>query len=235
MSAEEDDFEAVQFGSADPHTTLDTEAVLSNVTVVIPTNRKRNHTADSVPDWINTVVRTDKGRSIARNRGVEEADTDWIVVADDDITFPTTLTAMLLDGMHERHVVGLEDAWPMDWALTRYMVFHRDLWKAVGGFDESREHGEDTDFCIRAEKSGGAVCTLPRRMVPHHDAESTFEMTEHIEWLWYLLRRHPRRIFPKAIKLALAKAGVTSPRSDYGPDWDGSVWATSEVPEVNES
>jgi GT2 family glycosyltransferase len=226
------DGDAATFGP-DPHRDLDCETILSDVTVVVPTNRERNHTTDSVPDYVDTRVRTDEGRSVARNRGVEAADTDWIVVADDDITFPTTLTAMLLDGMHERHVVGLEDAWPMEWALTRYMVFHRDLWERVGGFDESREHGEDTDFCIRAEKTGATVCTLPRRLVPHHDDESTFEQGEHLEWLWYLLRRHPRHVAPKAARLALSKVGLLSPPTEYGTNWHGSVYATSERPGVN--
>jgi hypothetical protein len=219
----------------DPHGALQHRSILSDVTVVIPTNRARNHTAESVPDWIDTVVRTDDGRSIARNRGIAEADSDWIVVADDDITFPTALTAMLLDGMHTNHLVGLEDAWPMEWALTRYMVFHRDLWERVGGFDESREHGEDTDFCLRAEKAGATVCTLPRRMVPHHDTESTFDTRTHAEWLWYLLRRHPGRIFPKAVRLTLAKAGLISPPEEYPHDWSGVVWETSDPPEVNHS
>lgn len=220
---------------SDPHADLNYREILSNVTVVIPTSREHNYTADSVPDWIDTIVRTDDGRSTARNRGIREADTDWIVVADDDITFPTTLTAILLDGMHEFHVIGLEDAWPMHWALTRYMMFHRDLWQRVGGFDELREHGEDTDFCIRAEKAGATVCTIPRRVVPHHDQESEFETVEHLEWLWFLLRQHPVHIFPMVIKLGLTKVNLLSPPPEYDAGWGGRAWAFHDPQEVNRS
>lgn len=199
----------------------DVRAALADVSVVVASRRDRNVTAETAPDWLETVVREDEGRSRARNRGVEEATGDWLVVADDDITFPTVLTAMLVEGMHQHHVVGLEDFWPLEWVLTRYVVFHRSMWDAVGGFDERREHGEDTDFAIRCEKAGGRVRPLPRRLVEHHDVDTRFEAGQHAEWLWYLLRRHPRRIAPKAALLGLRKVGLVSAPPDYptGRSW----------------
>lgn len=205
---------------------LDVRSVLSDVSLVVASNRERCVTAATAPDWLDAVVRTDEGRNRARNRGVAAAANDWLVVADDDITFPATLTAMLVDAMHERHLVGLEDVWPMEWVLTRYAVFHRSLFDAVGGFDERREHGGDTDFAIRAEKRGARVLRLPRHVVPHHDEESAFTLGEHLEWLAYLLRRHPLRMAPKAWWLALAKVGLVDPgRRDYPADWTGALWS----------
>ena len=180
---------------------LDPEEVLADTSLVVASNRERNYTADSAPDWIETIVRTDEGRNVARNRGVEAASGEWIIVADDDITFPTQLTAALVHGMDRRHVVGLEDFPPMEWILTRYVVFHRSTWEAVGGFDGRREHGGDTDFAIRAEKAGRDVLRLPRGIVPHHDEDTAFEDDEHAEWLWYLFWRHPLRMAPKAIRI----------------------------------
>lgn len=186
---------------------IDPEEALSDVSLVIASNREKNYTADSSPEYLETIVRMDDGRNRARNQGVAESSGEWIVIADDDITFPTTLTAQLVAGMEERHVVGLEDFPPMRWILTRYVVFHRSTWETVGGFDERREHGGDTDFAIRAEKAGRDVLRLPRGIVPHHDEDSSFEKGEHIEWLWYLFRRHPRQIAPKAIRIIASSFG----------------------------
>lgn len=225
MSAEEDDFEAVPFGADDPHATLDAEAALSAATVVIPTNREENHTRKSIPEWLDVVVATDEGLNVARNCGIERASGDWIVLADDDITFPTRVTAALIDSMHEGHLVGLEDFWPMRYVIGRFMIFHRSLWEHVGGFDESRPHGGDTDFAIRCEKAGARLVRLPRRLIPHHDATSEFSKLQHLEWLSYLVRQHPRRAALPAAKLVAKNLGLLSPReSDYPDDWRSRTW-----------
>jgi len=191
------------------------QEVLANATLVVPSNRDSNYTVQSAPDWMETIVRTDEGRSIARNQGIMQADTEWIVLADDDITFPTDLTARLVESMHQHQLIGLEDFWPLEWVLTRYMVFHKSVWERVDGFDESREHGEDTDFAIRCEKSGVEIYRLPRQIVPHHDVDGEFSEIEHSQWLSYLVRRHPARMIPKALLLLARRLGVVSPRKDY--------------------
>ncbi len=226
MTADRKDFEAARLGTEDPHSTLNTEAVLSGATVVIPTNREDNYTQESIPEWLDVVVATEEGLNVARNRGIERASGEWIVLADDDITFPTSLTAALVDSMHKRHLVGLEDFWPMRYVIGRFIVFHRSLWELVGGFDETRPHGGDTDFTIRCEKAGARVIRLPRRLIPHHDATSRFSKFQHLEWLTYLFRRHPRRVAIPAIKLALKNIGVLTPReADYPEGWASTVWS----------
>lgn len=209
-----DDLPGPGFSRNDAHADLDPSSVLADTSVVIASGRDRNYTAESTPEWLETVVRTDDGRNYARNRGVEEASGEWIVIADDDITFPTTLTAILVDGMSTHHLIGLEDFWPMRWLLTRYMVLHRSLWDRVGGFDTSREHGGDTDFCIRCEKADARLCCLPRHLVPHHDVDSAFETAGHLEWLYYLTKRHPRPMLPRLGLLAARKLGLISGRQD---------------------
>jgi glycosyltransferase involved in cell wall biosynthesis len=225
MTVDESAFEAARLTESDPHEAVDVAGTLSDVTVVIPTNREDNYTLRSLPDAVESVVATDDGLNVARNRGIERVETDWVVLADDDLTFPACLTALLVDAAHPRHLVGLEDYWPMEYLLGRYLVFHRSLWRAVGGFDESRRHGGDTDFCIRARKAGASLVRLPRHTVPHHDAASDKPFGEHVEWLWYLTRRHPRAVAPKAAKLALRKAGLLSPRrAEYPAGWSSTVW-----------
>lgn len=230
------EFEAARTHETDPHEHVDTNVLLSELTVVIPTNREENHTLESLPDAVNHVVATDEGLNAARNRGIERAETEWIALVDDDITFPTTLTAWLLDATHRGHLVGLEDYWPMEYVIGRFMLFHRSLWETVGGFDESRPHGGDTDFCLRALNAGASVVRLPRRTIPHHDSASDFSTETHTEWLWYLLRRHPVRIAPKAAKLVARKLGMLSPRrADYPEDWQSDVWVPPSQHDAGEA
>jgi hypothetical protein len=225
MPVDESEFEAARLTESDPHEAVDVAATLSDVTVVIPTNREDNYTLRSLPDGVDAVVATDDGLNVARNRGIERADTEWVVLADDDLSFPARLTATLVDAVHPGHLVGLEDYWPMEYLLGRYLLFHRSLWRAVGGFDESRRHGGDTDFCLRARKAGASLVRLPRHLVPHHDAASDKPFGEHVEWLYYLARRHPRAVLPKAGKLALRKVGLLTPRrADYPDGWASTVW-----------
>lgn len=228
-------FEAARIHETDPHEHVDVDTVLSDLTVVIPTNREENHTLESLPETVDAVVATEEGLNVARNSGIERAETEWIALVDDDVTFPTTLVAWLLDVVHRRHLVGLEDYWPMEYVLGRFMLFHRSLWRSVGGFDESRPHGGDTDFCLRALDAGASIVRLPRRTVPHHDLTSEFSTAAHAEWLWYLLRRHPVRIVPKATKLVARKVGLVSPRrADYPDDWQSDVWVPPSHHETDE-
>ena len=221
----ESQFEAARSRDQRPHDAVDPESVFESVSVVIPTARERNFTAESLPSWIDPIIATEEGLNVARNRGIERADGEWIVLVDDDVTFPTRLTAWLIDGMHPLHLTGLEDYWPMDGVLGRYMVFHKSLWQRVGGFDESRPHGGDTDFVVRCRNTGASVSRLPRRLIPHHDAAGEFSTAEHVEWLSYLVRRHPRQMVPKAVKLLLRKLGLLSPnRGEYPDGWESAVW-----------
>lgn len=178
-----------------------------NVSVVIPTIREEMTTADTVPPGAEVVVRRDDGLNTARNEGVRTASNDWIVIADDDIEFPTEVVSNTIDRMDRLTLAGLADFPPLRWIIGRLMIFHRDLWERVGGFDESRRHGGDTDFAIRVEKLGGTVLRLDRDSVPHHDEDTGLSMSlrGHVEWMGYLLRRHPVQFGPVAGKLVARK------------------------------
>ena len=160
-------------------------------------------TTETVPSESDVVVRRDDGLNVARNAGVRAAENDWIVIADDDIEFPTETVARTVSEIDERTLAGLADFPPLRWVIGRLMVFHRDLWRTVGGFDESRHHGGDTDFAIRVEKAGGDVVRLDREAVPHYDEETGDGMNaaEHLEWIAYLARRHPTTFGPIGAKI----------------------------------
>jgi GT2 family glycosyltransferase len=176
---------------------------LENVSVVVPTARDQIHTTDTVPSEAEAVVRRDDGLNVARNTGVEAASNDWIVIADDDIDFPTETVARTIERMDDRTLAGLADFPPLRWIIGRLMIFHRDLWRTVGGFDETRHHGGDTDFAIRVEKVGGQVIQLDRESVPHYDEDTGEGMDEleHLEWMAYLTRRHPATFGPVAARI----------------------------------
>lgn len=178
-----------------------------NVSVIIPTVRETMTTPDTVPPEAEVVIRRDDGLNVARNAGVEAATNDWIVIADDDIEFPTELVSDTIDGIDRRTLAGLADFPPLRWVIGRLMIFHRELWTVVDGFDESRRHGGDTDFAIRVEKLGGRVLRLDRDSIPHHDEDTGLSMDTrgHLEWTLYLLRRHPVQFGPVAGRLVARK------------------------------
>lgn len=184
--------------------------IYDNVSVVIPTIREDIVTTNSVPPGAEVIVRRDPGLNVARNAGVEAASNDWIVIADDDIDFPTNTVAKRINNINRRTLAGLADFPPLRWVIGRLMIFHRDLWIEVGGFDESRPHGGDTDFAIRVERAGGQVVQLDREAVPHYDEDTGEGMgiLGHIEWMLYLTRRHPRQFGPIAARLVGKKIGL---------------------------
>jgi hypothetical protein len=55
---------------------------------------------------------------------------------------------------------------------------------------------------------------------------------QHIEWLAYLLRRHPKQITLPAFKLLLKNLRLLTPReSEYPPEWDSEVWVPPKCEE----
>ncbi|WP_229111399.1 glycosyltransferase family 2 protein [Halapricum desulfuricans] len=175
----------------------------NDISVVVPTNRDSVVTLETVPVEAEVLVRRDEGLNVARNEGVKAAASDWIVIADDDIRFPSDLVVETINEIDRMTLAGLADFLPLRWVIGRLLIFHRDLWERVGGFDERRHHGGDTDFAIRVEKVGGTVRRLDRKSVPHFDEDTGIGMStrEHIEWATYLLRRHPSTFGPVAAKL----------------------------------
>lgn len=58
---------------------------------------------------------------------------------------------------------------PVDWLMGAALLFRRECWDAVGGFDESQfMYGEDWDICYRARKLGWQVYLVPHAQILHH-------------------------------------------------------------------
>lgn len=180
---------------------------IPDYTVVVPSNRETLHTPAGVPDEMEVMIRRDDGINTARNAGVRAAKHQWVVLTDDDIDFPRDMVESTLREMRKEDLAGLHDFEPLRWVIGRLMIFHKDLWEAVGGFDESREHGGDTDFAIRAEKLGGRILRLNRESVRHYDVDTGdgMRLFGHVKWTLRLLLEHPLVFSPVVARLVARK------------------------------
>jgi GT2 family glycosyltransferase len=149
--------------------------------------------SDEFDDY-EVIVRQDEGLSVARNRGIHEASSDFILFIDDD--------AYPCEGYLERAVAGLEE-YPIvggrvidptgslpssardlydqgdEPKLTSRVVgcnmaFRREVFETVGLFDENFEWGhEETDLVRRAVRAGFDVYYDPEMSVVHTYADGT--------------------------------------------------------------
>jgi GT2 family glycosyltransferase len=86
-------------------------------------------------------------------------------------------------GSFDRHLhPSIITEWPedsterrlVDWAPTVAIVFDRDLWLRVGGFDPWYEFlWEDIDWCYRATGLGATIRAVPQLRVMHDPHQST--------------------------------------------------------------
>jgi len=180
---------------------------LKDISFIIPTNRDKIYTLESIPPECPIYIEREGNDYQARNKGIKKAKTDIVIVCDDDIKFSKGFLEFVLSKMEENTLVGLEDYYPMRWCITRFMCFWKKDWERVGGFDESRKGygGPDTDFCIRMEKAGVKIIRLPRDSVEHVYPEKKRPAIKELSVLLYLLRRHPRQMIIPAFKLIFRK------------------------------
>lgn len=129
-----------------------------------------------------------RGCGAAKNVGVAQADSQMIVICDDDdLVCPTYLEAHLTALASSPLVAGAvrivsEPTGPVRWdegfstsppieagyrpfAFGCNMGFHRDLFDRVGGFDEAIRFGEDVSFCWDAQALGCDLGFAPEAKV----------------------------------------------------------------------
>lgn len=168
---------------------------MSDITVVIPTlkqSRDEIPTIESIPEGIPVNIQRESPISRARNRGVERADTEYIVQLDDDIRFERELWDELVNTIDRHRMMGMAD-WDYNLIVTRMIGFHRDVWKETGGFDERLgSHMEDTDFAIKAEKHGCELVSIEQDRIEHVPHENRIRTFDRVWRLVYLCAKHPR-------------------------------------------
>lgn len=165
-----------------------------DITVVIPTLAEDEAdipTLESVPDGVPVNLQREAPISRARNRGVERADTDYVIQLDDDVRFSRDLWDEVVGRLDGDTVVGMAD-WDYGLIVTRFIAFPRAAWEAVGGFDDRLgSHMEDTDFAIELEKAGYDLDSIDQDRIEHVPHENRISTLDRAWRLAYLCVKHP--------------------------------------------
>lgn len=161
------------------------------VSVIIPSIKENIITLESVPDGVPVSIERKGTLNEARNRGVRRAEHDIVAILDDDIVLSEALYDDLIEMVDEQTVVGAAD-WEFGLVAGRVMLFHRDVWRDVGGFDERlRSHNGDTDFSIKAHNAGYNLVRFPREIVRHEEHSRSITTWDRAWRLAYLCGKHP--------------------------------------------
>jgi glycosyltransferase involved in cell wall biosynthesis len=189
-----------------------------DITFVIPTNKDVIETLNSIPKGSQIQIRREKTRGSARNAGIEAATTEYIALCDSDISFSEDFLRYVISLTTEKTIVGLQAYYPSPLLISRFMFFKKKIWEDVGSLKEV-QHGEETEWLIRALKKGYKLIGVPRESVYHYPHKVSAYKKEYKNLLW-LLRLHPDftlRII-KAILYKMKKSSyedaVTLPRKD---------------------
>lgn len=182
------------------------------VGVVIPSRKETVRTVESIPVGVPCEVVREGTINEARNAGVEALDVDVVAVMDDDIAFQESTFRALVGRVRPDTLVGMED-WNYGWVAGRVMVFHRDLWADLGGFDETLEnHMGDTEFSMRALANGYRIETVDRDLFDHEDHDRSVDWRDHYRGFRHLLQRYPLRSMKVGFGLAMGKLTDGDPR-----------------------
>lgn len=186
--------------------------MFNDFSFIISTNRRENHTVKSVPPEAGIIISTSKPLGKARNVGIYASHNDWIVIADDDISFDS-IFLNFVDKIKSRYtIVGLEAYYPSPFCIGRFLLFHRDIFNCVGDFEE-RAHGDETEWLYRCVKLGYKIVHIPRESVIHHPHTKVKPRNEIPNLLW-LLKKHPDFIL-YILRLVFTKMKKSSYDEEY--------------------
>lgn len=182
---------------------------MAEVTVVIPTISKDVLTKRSIPAGVEVIVVREGTLNEARNAGVDAAETENVVLLDDDVRFSEPFFWDIVDRIAPHKLVGMAD-WNYKLVAGRLMGFCKSTWADVGGFNEHlRSHMGDTDFAITCHKRGYEIERIPQSEIHHEGPPGAIERTNAWDHAWrglYLAVKHPRyarRLFHGMIQPAV--------------------------------
>jgi N-acetylglucosaminyl-diphospho-decaprenol L-rhamnosyltransferase len=124
---------------------------------------------------------------------------------------------------------SLEDPAQVEQPAGAFLMFRRDVWQKLGGFDESFSPiwFEDVDFCRRAVDAGYEIQYVPQVVASHFGAHSIHRLPEGCRaWYWCvsLLRYGSKHFRPTAYRGVCAAVVLSSiPRMVAGMIQQGSL------------
>lgn len=165
---------------------------LQDITFVIPTNRDVVQTLESIPKECQVRIQREKTRGEARNCGVLSSTTDYIAFCDSDIKFSRLFLEYIISITTDRTIVGLQAYYPSPFLLSRFMFFKKSIWEDIGELLPV-QHGEETEWLLRAIEKDYKLIGVPRESVYHYPHKKS-EYKKEVNNLLWLLKLHP--MFP---------------------------------------
>ena len=98
--------------------------------------------------------------------------------------YPTVLRLVKRVLMGSRNIdYKAEIATPVDWAAGMFVMFRREAFEAVGGFDERYfMYFEDVDLCRRLQQAGWAIIYHPGTSIIHDARRASHRQADHLRW-----------------------------------------------------
>lgn len=107
--------------------------------------------------------------------------------------FPTIarLARRLMTGVRTPEYGSLQAAVPVEWVGGMFMLFRREVYRALGGFDERFfMYMEDVDICRRLRDRGLQVVFQPEVAVVHEARRQNRRSARHMRWHLLSLSRY---------------------------------------------
>lgn len=179
-----------------------------------------NASTDGTVEWLSQrvpnakIIRNDQnqGVPIARNQGIRETTTEYIVIMDNDVVVKDGWHKDLFNAMNGQRadIVGLE-AWQIDVSYQAchkcnnknerfdYLggacnLFKRKIFEDIGLLDEgfSPAYYEDVDICIRAKNAGYKLAWVPGVNVQHKEHSTLIHGQKNFNYQEALGKSHTR-------------------------------------------
>jgi GT2 family glycosyltransferase len=162
----------------------------------------------SIPHQRNVGVRAALGDIIVFTDAGCIPEDDWLegltapLAEDEWMTFGLTLGTLGGMRLHDRMALKRVTAPYLTECATINTAFRREVYDAVGGFDESFSYGSDTDFSWRVVDAGYRIRTAPNAVIRHD--WGTWQRQRRRTYVYgkartRLYRKHPSR-FRRAVR-----------------------------------